>query len=268
MSGAVSRRNKYVGRAMRRSEDAAILRGGGVFLADIDLPGALEIHFVRSTEAHATIERVHIAEALASPGVVAIYTGNDIVFADDHVLCIDMLPTTLDVRQRVLPKDRVRYVGEIVAVVVAENRYLAEDAADLVRIDYGRLEPVPDTASAMRQGASLLYPEFKTNVVFETKHFDGDPEKAFADAHLVLSEKFDFHRLLAVPLETRGVLATVSPADGRLLVWSTSQIPQITRGVLSFALGLPREAIRVTAPRLGGGFGSKENVYPEEIIVP
>jgi aerobic carbon-monoxide dehydrogenase large subunit len=268
MNGPISIRKKYVGRAIRRSEDSGILRGEGGFLADIDLAGALEIHFVRSTEAHATIDRIHLDKALASPGVVAIYTGNDIAFADDHVLCIDMLPTTLDVRQRVLPKDRVRYVGEIIAVVVAEDRYLAEDAADLVRIDYGRLEPVLDTAAATRQGAQLLYPELGTNVVFETTHFDGSPDKAFAEAHLVLAETFDFHRLFAVPLETRGVLATVSPEDGRLLVWSTSQIPQITRGVLSFALGLPKESIRVTAPRLGGGFGCKENIYPEEIIIP
>src|ERR1700761_8313621 len=151
MNGPVSVKKKYVGRAIRRSEDPGILRGEGRFLADIDLAGALEIHFVRSTEAYATIDRIHVDEALASPGVVAIYTGNDIAFADDHVLCIDMLPTTLDVRQRVLPKDRVRYVGEIIAVVVAEDRYLAEDAADLVRIDYGRLEPLLDTAAATRQ---------------------------------------------------------------------------------------------------------------------
>jgi carbon-monoxide dehydrogenase large subunit len=269
MSGAVSgRAKKYVGRAMRRTEDIGILRGSGAFLADIDLPGALEIHFVRSTEAHATIDHIHVAEALAAPGVVAVFTGKDVEFADVHVLCIDMLPTTSDVRQRILPKDRVRYVGEPIAVIVAEDRYLAEDAADLVRVKYGRLEPVLDTASATREGAPLLYPEFSTNVVFETKHFDGNPDRAFAEAHLVLSEKFDFHRLFAVPIETRGVLATVWPEDSRLLVWSTSQIPQITRGVLSFALGLPKESIRVTAPRLGGGFGSKENIYPEEIIVP
>src|SRR5260221_3270938 len=188
MSGAVSGRAKeYVGRAIRRTEDIGILRGSGEFLADIDLPGALEIHSVRSTEAHATIDHIHVAEALAAPGVVAVFTGKDLEFADDHVLCIDMLPTTSDVRQRILPTDRVRYVGEPIAVIVAEDRYLAEDAADLVRVEYGRLDPVLDTAAATREDSPLLYPEFSTNVVHEAKHFDGVPDKAFAEAHLVLS---------------------------------------------------------------------------------
>jgi carbon-monoxide dehydrogenase large subunit len=232
------------------------------------LPDTLEIHFVRSTHAHALIVNIDTTLAKSAPGVIAVLTGHDLSFADDHLLCIDMLETTLDARQRVLPIDRVRYVGEPIAVIVAENRYRAEDAAEHVRVEYASLKPVLDTDSAGTDGSDLVYPELGSNIVHRTKHLDGDPDKAFAVAHLVLSETFDFHRLFAAPIETRGVLATISAEDSRLLVWSTSQIPQITRGVIAFALGMPKEMVRVNAPRLGGGFGSKENIYPEEIIVP
>jgi carbon-monoxide dehydrogenase large subunit len=268
ISDKMTKARSYVGRPMRRSEDVDLLRGAGAFLADLNLPGALEIHFVRSTHAHALIVNIDTALAKSAPGVVAVLTGKDLVFADDHLLCIDMLETTLDARQRVLPTDRVRYVGEPIAVVVANNRYRAEDAAELVRVEYTFLTPVLHTDRAVQDGADLVYPELGSNIVHRTTHQDGDPDRAFAAAHLILSETFDFHRLFAAPLETRGVLATVSPDVSRLLVWSTSQIPQITRGVIAFALGMPKEMVRVNSPRLGGGFGSKENIYPEEIIVP
>ena len=262
------KRQKLVGRAIRRSEDVGLLRGEGAFLADIALPGALEAHFVRSTQPHAIITGIDVSVARSAPGVVAVLTGHDIQFSDDRLLCIDMLENTLDVRQRVLPTDRVRYVGEPIAVVVADNRYRADDAAELVRVEYAPLTAVQNVQSAILDGAELVYPDLGSNIVHRTHHFDGDPEKAFAEADVILSETFDFHRLFAVPLETRGVMAAIAAEDGRLLVWSSSQIPQMTRGVIAAALGIPKDMVRVIAPRLGGGFGCKENIYPEELIIP
>jgi aerobic carbon-monoxide dehydrogenase large subunit len=259
---------KHVGQPLRRPEDVGILRGAGRFLADIDLPGALEIHIVRSTEPHALIAEIDTAHARKAPGVVAVLTGHDVTLADNRLPCIDMLSHTLDARQRVLPTDRVRYVGEPIAVVVADNRYRAEDAAELVRIDYRPLPAVVDASDAAKDGAELLYPELGSNTVYRTMQRDGEPDAAFAEAALVLSETFRFHRHCAMPLETRGVLATASPEDGRLQVWCTSQIPQATRNAIVAALGLRRDMVHVVAPRLGGGFGSKENIYPEDIIVP
>jgi carbon-monoxide dehydrogenase large subunit len=260
--------SRHVGRSIRRPEDSDILRGAGRFIADIELPGACEVHIVRSTEPHALIKAFDTDAASRAPGVVAVLTGYDIPFADNRLPCIDMLQDTHDVRQRLLPVDRVRYVGEPVAVVVAEDRYRAEDAAELIRIDYEPLPVVTSADDGAKAEAHLLYPEFNSNTVYRTTQRDGDPETAFSQAEMVLKETFKFHRHFAAPLETRGVLATVSLTDGRLHVWCTTQIPHATRNAIATSLGIPRDQIHVIAPRLGGGFGSKENVYPEEILVP
>src|SRR4029077_16736845 len=155
-------------------------------------------------------------------------------------------------------------VGQPVAVVVGANRYLAEDAAALVEIEYESLPPVTDHIAAMNPGAPLLYPELGTNIVYQVNQQDGNPDFAPRDSDLVIRKRFQFHMQTAVPLETRGVTAKFIDNGERLHVESCTQLPQVLRSVLAGALGISLEKVRVTAPRLGGGFGCKEMVYPEE----
>jgi len=261
-------RRRYMGQAVLRAEDEQLLRGGGGFLPDIPAPDAAEICIVRSTHPHAIVRAIRKERALASPGVIAVLAANDLDLLDDALPCVDMIPGTLDVRQRAIARDRVRYVGQTVALVVAENRYLAEDAAALVEIDYKPLPPVTDHMSAADRDAPLLYPELGTNVVYEVRQRDGNADFAARDGGLVIRKRFEFHRQTAVPMEPRGVMAKLTDNGERLHVESPTQLPQMLRTVLAGALGVRLDQIRVTAPRLGGGFGAKEMVYPEEILVP
>ena len=259
---------RYVGKAVLRLEDQELLQGRGGFLPDLPSPYAAEICIVRSTEPHAIVRAIRKERALANPGVIAILTANDLDFVNDVLPCVDMIPGTLDVRQRVIARDRVRYVGQAVALVVAANRYLAEDAAALVEIEYESLPPVTDHMAARNPDAPLLYPELGTNIVYQVKQIDGDANFAARDTDLVIRKRYEFHRQTAVPLETRGVTAKLIDNGERLHVESCTQLPQVLRSVLADAFGISLEKVRVTAPRLGGGFGCKEMVYPEEILVP
>ena len=259
---------RYVGEAVLRAEDEILLRGSGGFLPDLPAPEAAEICIVRSTEPHALVRAIRTERALASPGVIAILTADDLDFVDDALPCLDMIPGTLDARQRAIARDRVRYEGQPVAVVVAANRYLAEDAAALVEIDYESLLPVTDHMTARNPGAPLLYPELETNIVYQVTQRDGNADFSAGENDLVIRKRFEFHRQTAVPLEPRGVLAKLIDNGERLHVESCTQLPQVLRSVVAGAFGLRPEQVRVTAPRLGGGFGAKEMVYPEEILVP
>jgi carbon-monoxide dehydrogenase large subunit len=251
-----------------RAEDLELLQGRGGFLSDLAAPNAAEICIVRSTEPHAIVQAIRKERALAIPGVIAILTADDLDLVNDVLPCVDMIPRTLDVRQRVIARDRVRYVGQPVALVVAANRYVAEDAAALVEIEYESLPHVTDHMAAMNPGAPLLYPELGTNIVYQVTQHDGNADFAARDSDLVIRKRFEFRRQTAVPLETRGVTAKLIDNGERLHVESCTQLPQVLRSVLAGAFGIGVERVRVTAPRLGGGFGAKEMVYPEEILVP
>jgi carbon-monoxide dehydrogenase large subunit len=261
------RARRYVGDAVLRAEDECLLRGAGGFLADIPTPDAAEICVVRSTEAHAVVRAIRKERALASPGVIAVLTADDLDFVDDALPCLDMIPGTLDARQRVIARDRVRYVGQPVALVVAANRYFAEDASALVEVMYEPLPPVTDHMAAMNPGAALLYPELGTNIVYQVTQHDGNADFAAREGDLVIRRRYEFHRQTAVPLEPRGVIASLIDNGERLHVESCTQLPQMLRTVLAGAFGLRLAQVRVTAPRLGGGFGCKEMVYPEELLV-
>jgi carbon-monoxide dehydrogenase large subunit len=267
-STAPPRSRRYVGAAVLRDEDRELLQGRGGFLPDLAAPNTAEICIVRSTEPHAIVRAIRKERALASPGVIAVLAADDLEIVNDVLPCVDMIPGTLDVRQRVIARDRVRYAGQAVALVVAENRYLAEDAAALVEIDYESLPPVTDHMAAMNPGAPLLYPELGTNIVYQVTQRDGNADFSPQDSDLVIRKRFEFHRQTAVPLETRGVTAKLIDNGERLHVESCTQLPQALRSVLAGAFGISLNKVRVTAPRLGGGFGCKEMVYPEEILVP
>lgn len=259
---------RYVGEAVLRAEDTELLRGRGGFLMDLAQPNAAEVCIVRSIEAHAIVRSIRKERALASLGVIAVFTADDLEIANEILPCVDMIPGTLDARHRCIARDRVRYVGQPVALVVAANRYLAEDAAALVEIEYEALPAITDHMAAMNPGAALLYPELGTNIVYQVKQIDGDPDFAARENDLVIRKRYEFHRQTAVPLETRGITAKLIDNGERLHVESCTQLPQVLRSVLAGAFGVGLDQVRVTAPRLGGGFGCKEMVYPEEILVP
>jgi aerobic carbon-monoxide dehydrogenase large subunit len=261
-------RRRYMGEAVLRAEDEQLLRGSGGFLPDLRAPDAAEICVVRSTQPHAILRAIRKERALAGPGVIAVLAAGDLDLVDDVLPCVDMIPGTLDVRQRVIARDRVRYVGQTVALVVAENRYLAEDAAALVEIDYEPLPTVSNHMAAIDPDAALLYPELGTNIVYQVRQRDGNADFYARDGDLVIRKRFEFHRQTAVPMEPRGVMARLTDDGDRVHVESPTQLPQVLRTVLAGAFGLRLDQVRVTAPRLGGGFGAKEMVYPEEILVP
>ncbi len=263
-----ARSYRYAGKSIRRGEDADLLRGKGGFLADLPAPDAAELFVVRSTQPHAIVKELRTGPALRSPGVIACLTASDLGLVDDALPCLDMIPGTLDVRQRVMATDRVRYVGQPIAVVVATNRYLAEDAAALVEIDYETLPAITGHLAATSPSAPLLYPEFGTNIVYQTTQRDGNPDFVPREGDIVFRRRFEFHRQTAVPMENRGVIAKLIDDGERLHVESTTQIPHTLHSALALAFGIDAQHIKVTAPRLGGGFGCKEMVYPEEIIVP
>ena len=266
MTGAQSRR--YVGEAVLRAEDSELLQGRGGFLADRAEPNAADICIVRSTKAHALVRAIWKERAFACPGVIAVLTAEDLEIANEVLPCVDMIPGTLDVRHRAIARDRVRYVGQPVALVVAANRYLAEDAAALIEIDYEMLPAVTDHMAAKDAGAPLLYPDLGTNVVYQVTQADGNANFTVRETDLVIRRRYEFQRQTAVPLETRGVTAKLIDHGQRLHVESCTQLPQVLRSVLAGAFGMGLDQVRVTAPRLGGGFGCKEMVYPEEILIP
>jgi carbon-monoxide dehydrogenase large subunit len=259
---------KYFGRSVRRREDRRLLLGRGRFVADLRLPGQLEMMVVRSIHAHARIRSIDVSRAATLPGVVAVLTYADIAGQVRKMPAFDTLPDSKPAFQSVLADGKVRYVGEPVVVIVARDRYLAEDAADLVQIDYEVLPPLIEIEAALAEGAPLLYEEFGTNLVHQYRQQVGDPDAAFASAYRIYRERFYIHRYTAIPMETRGVLADADGIAGTATVWSSTQFPHLLRGRLAHILGLSESTLRIIAPDVGGGFGVKEAMYCEEVLAP
>jgi aerobic carbon-monoxide dehydrogenase large subunit len=257
-------RPTLVGVRVPRLEDDRLVTGRGEYLADVRLPRMLDAAIVRSQVPHANVRGMDASAALALDGVRGVFRGSDL--ADGGVVPVpDYFPWAQPVAQFPLCNPRVRWVGAPLAVVVADDRYLAEDAAELVQMD---LEPLPIVATmeeSRAPGAPRLYDDWPDNVVVDAPiHSDGADE-AFARLRIVRGTYFQ-QRHGAVPMEPRGVVAEFR--DGRLTVWTSTQFPYIARGMLSSVLGLPERSIRVIAPDVGGGFGSKAQVYPEEYLIP
>jgi aerobic carbon-monoxide dehydrogenase large subunit len=268
-----------IGQSLPRVEDERLLRGAGRYVDDIQPDGCLEAAFLRSPLAHARVTTVDLSEALASPGVVAAFDGAQAAALAGPLL-FDMarivpepVRRSVDPLVRVQPMpalavDHVTYVGQPVAMVIAENRYLAEDALQLIEVEYEDLPVVIDPEQALERDAPLLEPEWGDNVAIAFNFRKGDPDAAFADAHATIQERFRSHRYFAAPIETRGVLASIDPFDGRLTVWSSCQTPHLIRDFVAGALGYAPDRLRVVAPDVGGGFGMKGSIYPEDLLVP
>src|SRR2546425_1228866 len=268
---------KYFGAAVKRREDPRFLRGEARYVDDVKLSGMPHAAFLRSPHSHARILAIHAEAARALPGIAAVFT-----FADlerwMHPRPLFAAPPPglaaairFDVRQApqwALCRDRARYVGEIVAMVVAESRARAEDAVGLIEVEWEPLLPVADMVEAGEGGSPLIHPEWGTNVAVGFTHAIGDPDAAFAGADVVVSETFRIQRYVGMPIEGRGVVALWDRRDGTLTTWNSTQVPHFVQQGLTTALGLPPHKIRVIAPDLGGGFGTKASGYPEDALVP
>ncbi|MEO3797363.1 xanthine dehydrogenase family protein molybdopterin-binding subunit [Nonomuraea sp. B10E15] len=257
----------YIGVSVER-DDVAFLIGSACYVADIDREGQLYARIVRSPVAHARILGVDVTEALDQPGVVAVITAADV--PDTRIpIRLPMAETqyTHLFLQPPLARDVVRYVGEPIAVVVASDPYLAEDAAELVDVDLDELDVVGDVLSAASEGTPILHASAGTNIVTTVPLSHGDVAAAFARADVVIRDRLRMHRHTAVPMETRGLLAEVDPGTGVLTLWGAAKVKHFTRRALSDMLGIGPERIRLVENHVGGGFGVRGEPYPEDFLV-
>jgi aerobic carbon-monoxide dehydrogenase large subunit len=260
---------RYVGSRMLRKEDAPLLTGRGSYVDNLALPGMVWISIVRSPIAHARINRVDTSAALKLPGVVAAWSGADLAdqWAAGLPCAWPVAPETKIPDHWPVAKDRARMVGDPVAVVVADTRAHAVDAAEAVDVDYDPLPPVTSIEQALSPDSAVIHEQFGDNICFkDLKIASGDVDQVFADAPVVVKQRYYHPRLIPNAMEPRGVLAQPMPVTGEMTMWSSTQIPHILRTLLALTLGMSESKFRVIAPDVGGGFGSKLDVYAEEAI--
>ncbi|MDA8147343.1 MAG: xanthine dehydrogenase family protein molybdopterin-binding subunit [Actinomycetota bacterium] len=256
-----------IGRARRRKEDAKLVNGQTLWTDSINLPGMAHFALLRSPMAHARITSVDVSAARALPGVIAAFSGADL--ADQ----LGSLPTAWPVTPEMvspphppLAVDEVRYAGDAVAVVVARDRYTAADALEAISVDYDPLPAVVDLEAALAEGSPLVHADAGTNRCYVWPFAGGDYAAAKAAADVVVRRRFVQQRLLPTAMEPRAVVVDPVAASGEITVYSATQIPHVLRLMLALTIGIPEQKIRVIAPDVGGGFGSKLDVYAEEVI--
>ena len=260
----------YIGESVRRFEDHRLLTGQGSFVDDIKLPGLLHASVLRSPHAHAGIRSIDTIAASRWPGVVAVISASDIQDLAVH------MPTRTDIddvdlsppRHPVLASDKVCYVGQAVAVVVAEDLYTAADAMEYIRVDYDILPAVIDPNEAVEEGAIVVHSDLGSNVSLRTVIAGGDLDAAFAQADHVVRQTYQVQRVAPAPMEPRGVIAEYQPEEDLLTVWDSTQHPHDIREHLVHLLGRTESGVRVVAPDVGGGFGEKGCLFPEEVVIP
>ncbi|HVC34695.1 MAG TPA: molybdopterin cofactor-binding domain-containing protein [Chloroflexota bacterium] len=260
--------SKIFGAAVKRREDPRLITGRATYTDDVKLPNLAYVAFVRSPHAHARITRIDVSRAQSAPGVVAVVTGQDLVGKVNGIPTAWLIPNS-DLKTPTHPAiavDTVRYVGDAVAAVVAESRAAASDATELVDVEYDPLPVVVDQEKATQPGAPQLHPDVPNNVAFRWTAKGGDVDAAFRAAEVTIKQRLINQRLIPNAIETRNTVAQYNPGTGDLTVTITSQNPHIHRFLLSVILGLPEHRIRVVAPEVGGGFGSKIHCYPEEAV--
>jgi aerobic carbon-monoxide dehydrogenase large subunit len=257
---------RLTGTSVRRVEDRRLLTGRGSYVDDLRFPGMVHAAFARSPLAHARVGSIDIEAALAIPGVLAVLTDSDLraVVSD---LDPTPMPNLVAPSYPALARDKVRFVGEPVAVVVAESRYAAEDAAAVVDVTYEPLAPLVDMDDALGDSAPVLFEDAGTNVVHRSRHVYGEPDVVLASAPRVVSERFFQHRHANVPMEGRGGVAVFSPADGSLDYHTAHQAPHGLRVKLAALLGQPTHLLRVRCGDIGGSFGQKGGIGREDVVV-
>jgi carbon-monoxide dehydrogenase large subunit len=259
---------KVIGSPVLRKEDGKLLQGQAQWVDNMHVPGTVFLHVVRSPYAHARIVSVDVAPALAHAGVVGAWSGDDLADEWQGSLPCAWIPTedTNAPAHMPLTVDKARYAGDAVAVIAAVSRGAAEDAAELVEVDYEPLPAVVDAEAALAEDAPLVHDAFGTNRSYTWVLEAGEVDRLFAEADVTVRERFRQNRLIPNAIEPRAVFVTTVPAAGEFTLWSTSQVPHIARVTLSGVTGIPESKLRVIAPDVGGGFGSKLNVYAEEAL--
>ena len=260
---------KMVGAQVRRVEDPRFLLGTSQYVDDLDLPNSVALAFVRSPYAHARILSIDVNTAQDRSDVQLVVTGADIAEAIKPLRVVydpNKAPTHKSCDWPVLAQDKVRFVGEAVAVVVATDRYAAEDAASVIDVEYEPLDPVCDVEQALAADAPLVHEEWGDNVMQTLRVEIGEVAKAFHVADCVVSERLTTGRHMALPMETRGCVASFERGTDTLTVWSSTQVPHMLRSHLALVLDFPEHHIRVIAPDVGGGFGQKGHLFPEEAV--
>jgi carbon-monoxide dehydrogenase large subunit len=260
-------RPKIVGARIKRTEDPRLLTGVGAYTDDRQSASALHVAFRRSDQSHARIRAIDCSPARNAPGVVAVFTAEDLADLVTPIVATSRIPNYYATPILPLARGKVRYVGEPVVGVIADSRYHAEDAIELVAIDYEPLPLVTDPEEAVRSGAPLLHEEAGTNVLVSREFKRGDVDDAIASAPVRVQGRFRMRRKTAMAIEPRVCLAEYETKHETLTLHSATQVPGIVRDALALALGIPGNRIRVVAPDVGGGFGGKGSLYPEEIFV-
>jgi len=268
----------YIGRSLLRREDRRLLTGRGQFIADLELPRMLHVAFIRSPLAHARIRSVDLSRAAAAPGVALALSGVELArllppLPDTQLSLPSKWTSHIEhefhnPQQPGLAHDKVRHVGEALAVVVAESRYAAEDAAELVRLDLDPLPAVVNAEAALASGAPLIHEHLQTNLFGAFSMGKGDVAAAVAGAPHKLQRRFYHHRYAAMPMECRGVAALHDPRTDSITIWSATQVVHWVRREVAAILGLPEARVRCVALDVGGGFGLKGHVYPEDLVIP
>ena len=267
---------KYVGAIVRRQEDPRYLTGRGRFVDDMSAAGCLHAAVLRSTHAHARIAAIRTEAARACPGVAAVFTFESLPGLKS-IPEAGVAPPPLQARvgfqlrsaqQFPLARDKVRYVGEPVALVVAESRYAAEDALERIEVDYDPLPVVVNVEAGLRPDAPRVHDDWPDNLAVSFTAEVGDTEAAFRNAPVVIAERIAVQRSAGMPLEPRAVLAVPDARVGGVTVWASTQLPHLVQKALLDALGLPAHRVRVVTPDVGGGFGTKCSIYPEDMLIP
>ena len=265
---------RYFGERIKRNEDPRLLTGQGLYVDDVDLPNMLHVAFVRSPYVHAKINRIDVSQALQREGVVAVYTANDLGdYWKPGPLLVSPPPVegiVFNAKTQVpLAKDKVKFAGEPIVMVLAESRYIAEDALADIQVDYEPLDAVVDLEKALQSDSTLIHEDIGSNVAAHVVQTKGDYESAKEDAALVIKRRFSYEHGCAAAIENRGIVAEWDSRAGRLTVWDTTQAPVVIRNGLAGMLGLSERQVRVIAPFIGGGFGPKIMMfYQEEVLVP
>ena len=256
------------GSALKRKEDPRLITGQGTYVEDVSLTGMLHIVLVRSPLAHASIKSIDSSEASKSPGVVAIFTGEDLKEELGSLPCGWVVPDTKEVPHPPLAVDRVRYVGDAVVAVVAESTAQASDAASLVDVEYEELDTVIEMDDALADGAVQLHEDAPNNTAFEWEVDAGSISDARSSSDVAVTQRFVNQRLIPTAMENRGVVVDYNSGTDQITMWTSTQIPHLIRVLLALVTGHPEHLIRVIAPDVGGAFGSKLYLYAEEVIAP
>ncbi|HLX44712.1 MAG TPA: xanthine dehydrogenase family protein molybdopterin-binding subunit [Bryobacteraceae bacterium] len=266
MATTTTKPETLVGKRLRRREDPRLITGTATYVDDIKMPGMHYAAILRSPHAAANIRSIDTSKAASHKGVLAVFTGKDTHDAG-AVPCGASLPGLRVPDHRVLATDRVYYVGHPVAVVVAIDRYVAADAADLIEVDWEVLPAVADPEKALAPGAPAVHPQWPDNTAFVFNQEGGEVDKAFAEADVIVKQRITSQRLVPNPMETRGVVADYRAAERALTLFTSTQAPHLVRSLVAQILGLDENRLRVVAPEVGGGFGCKIDTYAEEILM-